>query len=312
MRISGYLLGVLLILSGMVDGRMAKAEQEIHLEQSLVQGFQSVIEKAVREREEKLEARFGLAFKDAELPLEFYWRGDEVFHAASTMKTPVMIEVFRQAEAGRFCLEDTRIISPIFHSLIDDSTFECGGYAYIQNRIGQPETILKLTEQMMVVSDNLATNMLITLCGAENITATARALGAENTSVLRCVQDIKAFDAGLSNTLTARDLVILSEKIETNQAASEASCAEMRRILLAQEYNTMIPALLPEGVKVGHKTGSITGVRNDAGTVYAPFGNYYLAILSDGHQDGDAGVQAIAELSRLIYDELEKLKTPMQ
>ncbi len=271
------------------------------------QDFESRLLAAVQAQEERLGCRIALSFKDQELPLAVEYRGDELFHAASTMKVPVMIEVFRQSEQGRFAMTDTLVVSPVFHSLIDDSTFECGGYEYIESRVGQPETILKLTEQMIVVSDNLATNMLITLCDPKKITATACSLGAENTLVLRCVEDIKAYEAGLSNRITAHDLVVLHESIETNRAASEASCAEMRRILLAQEHNKLIPAKLPEGVRVGHKTGSITGVRHDAGIVYAPFGTYYLTLLSDGLEDGDAGVEAIADLSRLIYDERQKL-----
>lgn len=269
--------------------------------------FRTAVLTAVQAKEKQLNGRIALAFHDKELPLQVEYRGDELFHAASTMKVPVMIEVFRQSEQGHFAMTDTFVISPIFHSLIDDSTFECEGYEYIQSRISQPETILKLTEQMIVVSDNLATNMLITLCNPKKITATARSLGAEKTLVLRCVEDTKAYEAGLSNRITAHDLVVLHAAIETGRAAGEASCAEMRRILLAQEHNDLIPAKLPEGVRVGHKTGSITGVRHDAGIVYAPFGTYYLALLSDGLKDGDAGVEALADLSRLIYDERRKL-----
>lgn len=269
--------------------------------------FRKAVLEAVQAKEAQLGARIALALKDKDHPLEVEHRGDESFHAASTMKVPVMIEVFRQSEQGRFSMTDTLVVSPVFRSIIDDSTFECPGYEYIQSRIGQRETILKLTEQMIVVSDNLATNLLITLCDAKKITATASALGASNTLVLRCVEDTKAYEAGLSNRITARDLVILLEAIEQGRAAEEASCAEMRRILLAQEHNSIIPARLPEGVRVGHKTGSITGVRHDAGIVYAPFGTYYLALLSDGVKDGGAGVEALAELSRLIYDRRQEL-----
>ena len=69
----------------------------------------------------------------------------------------------------------------------------------------------------------------------------------------------------------------------------------------------MIPAKLPGDVRVAHKTGAITGVRHDSGIVYAPFGTWYLAILTDGLKDGDAGIEAVAELSRFIYDERKKL-----
>lgn len=272
-----------------------------------ISDFKAAVLDAVQEKEKQLGCRMALAFKDKDLPIEVEYRGDELFHAASRMKVPVMIEVFRQAEQGRFDLSDTRVVSPVFRSIIDDSTFECPGYEYIQNRIGQPETLRTLTEQMIVISDNLATNMLIVLCDAKKITATAHRLGAGRTLVLRCVEDTQAYEAGMSNRISAHDLAVLCEAIETGRAAGAASCAEMKRILLAQEHNSMIPADLPEGVRVAHKTGSITGVRHDAGIVDAPFGTYYLVILSDGLKDGDAGVKGIAELSRMVYDEREKL-----
>jgi len=269
--------------------------------------FRKTVLVEIAKAEQKLGCRIGLYFKDKDLPLEAGHHADEWFHAASTMKVPVMIEVFRQAEQGRFKMTDTLLVDPIFHSMIDDSTFECEGYQYINSRIGQQETILKLTEQMIDVSDNLATNLLITLCDARKITGTARALGATTTLVLRCVMDIPAFDAGLSNRVSPRDLGILMEAIETNRAAGEESCREMRRILLAQEHREMIPARLPEGVRVAHKTGAIEGIQHDAAIVYAPFGTYYLVLMSDGLTDSKAGIAELARLSRFIYDERAKL-----
>jgi beta-lactamase class A len=270
--------------------------------------FQERILQAVQEKEEQLGCRIGLSFEDSELPLKVEHRADELFHAASTMKVPVMIEVFRQAEQGKFDMMDKIEVDPIFHSMIDDSTFECGGYQYIQSKVGQEETLLKLTEKMIVISDNLASNLLITLCGPRKITATARKLGAEKTLVLRCLMDIPAYEAGLSNRLTPNDLTVLFKAIEEDRAAGEESCEEMRRILLEQEHNNMIPARLPEGVKVGHKTGAIEGVRHDAGTVYWEDGKYYLALLTDQLKDGGKGVEAIADLSKLIHELRVKVK----
>ena len=100
----------------------------------------------------------------------------------------------------------------------------------------------------------------------------------------------------------------LMEAIDRDEAASDDSCAEMRRILLEQKHNDMLPARLPRGVRVAHKTGSITAVRNDTAIVYAPFGTYYLTILTDRLKRPEDGVRAIAELSKLIHDERAKLK----
>jgi len=121
------------------------------------------------------------------------------------------------------------------------------------------------------------------------------------------VQDIPAFEAGLSNRVSPGDLTVLMAAIDQDRAASPKACAEMRRILLAQEHNDMIPANLPSEAKVAHKTGAIEGVRHDTGIVYAPFATYYLTLLCDQLKDDPAGAKAVAELSRFIYDQRESL-----
>jgi hypothetical protein len=161
---------------------------------------------------------------------------------------------------------------------------------------------------MIVVSDNLATNLLLAKVGYRKVNSTMRLLGAQKGFVLRGVQDTPAFEAGLSNRMTAGDLNRLNEAIDRDRAASQESCAAMRDILLRQEFNSGIPARLPAGVKVAHKTGSITGVRHDTGIVYAPFGTWYLTVLTDGLTNEGAGQAAIAELSKFVYDQREAIE----
>jgi beta-lactamase class A len=121
--------------------------------------------------------------------------------------------------------------------------------------------------------------------------------------VLRGVEDSKAYEAGLSNTTTARDLAVLMEAIETDRAASTSSCRLMRDILLRQELNDEIPAGLPPGTPVAHKTGSITGVLHDAAIVY-PRGRepYVLVVLTRGISDERIARSLIADISRLAYE----------
>ena len=276
--------------------------------ESLFEKFKvNVIEK-VKLKELELNCRIGLAFKDKETSFEIEYRANERFHAASTMKLPVMIDVFRQAEAGIFSLDDKIVIDPICKSFLEDTTFECDARGYIKEMLHKEVTIRKVTEEMITVSDNLATNLLIAKCGYRKINSTMRKLGAKTGYVLRGIQDEPAYLAGLSNRMTAHDLNVLNQAIDKNLAASPESCAEMRKILLAQKYNDMIPELLPDDVKVAHKTGSITGVRHDSAIIYADFGTWYLTILTDSLKDGNSGKKAIAELSLIIYEELKNIK----
>ncbi len=161
------------------------------------------------------------------------------------------------------------------------------------------DTLLRL---MITRSSNFATNTLITLVGAEEVTRTMRALGAQRIQVLRGVEDGKAFEKGLNNTTTARDLAIILRAIQEGKAASPAATREMLGILLAQEFNEKIPAGLPPGTRVAHKTGEITAVSHDAAIVY-PAGKkpYVLVVLTRGITEGAKASKLIADLSSIIY-----------
>jgi beta-lactamase class A len=222
------------------------------------------------------------------------------------MKIPVMIEVLRRAQQGAFKLDQPILLINSFRSLADGSPFSLDAKddsdSSLYLRVGQRIPVAELMRLMITRSSNLATNALIELVGAAHVTAGARALGAMRTQVLRGVEDQKAFDAGLINTMTAGDLATLLVEIENGRVLSAASSALMREILLAQEFNDKIPAGLPPGVPVAHKTGEITAVSHDAAIVY-PAGRkpYVLVVLTRGISDGKASAALIADVSRVVY-----------
>ena len=157
------------------------------------------------------------------------------------------------------------------------------------------------------MSSNLATNILIELVGANNVTETMRKIGANDIQVLRGVEDGKAFQQGLNNVVTAYDLMLIYENLVENKFSSESSTNEMLNILLQQKHNSRIPAKLPPEVKVAHKTGSITGVGHDSGIVFLPDGRkYVLVLLSKNVRDEKAVVEAQAEVSKIIYEYVVK------
>ena len=121
--------------------------------------------------------------------------------------------------------------------------------------------------------------------------------------VLRGVEDSKAFAQGLNNVTSARDLSALLLAIERGQAASPGSTREMLDILARQELNTEIPAGLPPGTRVAHKTGWITGVLHDAAIVYPPGRKpYVLVVLTKGIPDRAVARQLIQDISRMVWD----------
>lgn len=251
----------------------------------------------------------GVAFHDLETGDSLYLNADDSFHAASTMKVPVLIELFRRIDAGGLRLDQGILLINKFSSIVDGSPYslnagdDSDSSAYA--RIGKRVPVRELLDRMITRSSNLSTNALIELVGARKVDSTAHALGARNIRVLRGVEDDKAFRAGLNNTTTARDLEGLLETIERGTAASRASCDAMRDVLLRQEFNAEIPAGLPPGTKVAHKTGFITGVRHDAAIVYPPGRKpYVLVVLTRGMRDDTVSRQMIADISRLVWAHL--------
>ena len=248
----------------------------------------------------------GVAFHDLVTGDTLYVNADDSFHAASTMKVPVMIELFRRIDAGTLSLDQRVRLENRFASIVDGSSYalspgdDSDSSAYL--RLDSLVTVRELIDRMITRSSNLATNALIELVGARQANETAHQLGARNIRVLRGVEDDKAFRAGLNNTTTARDLAVLLEAIETGRAASRASCDSMRAILLEQEFNDEIPAGLPPGVKVAHKTGWITGVLHDAALVYPPNARpYVLVVLTRDIPDEKVARALIADISRQVY-----------
>jgi beta-lactamase class A len=252
-------------------------------------------------------AEAAVAFRDLSRSDTVYLNADTRFHAASTMKVPVMIELFRQVDRGQLRLDQRVRVENQFASMVDGSPYTLNAGddsdSLVYQWIGRDVTVHDLLEHMITRSSNLATNTLIKIVGASASNATAHMLGARDIQVLRGVEDGKAFAAGQNNMTTARDLATLMTAIETGVAASRTSTDSMRAVLLRQEFNEAIPAGLPPGTRVAHKTGSITGHMHDAAIVY-PVGRgpYVLVVLTRGIPDEKVAHSLIADVSRLVYD----------
>jgi beta-lactamase class A len=229
------------------------------------------------------------------------------FHAASTMKIPVMLEVLRSVEAGRLALDQEVLLENRFESIVDGSPYSLDAGedsdSLMYRRVGTRVPVRELMERMIVRSSNLATNALIALVGAGRANATAHELGATHIRVLRGVEDGKAFAAGMNNTTTSADLAVLLQRIERNEALSPASARLMKEILLRQEFNGEIPAGVPKGTPVAHKTGSITATLHDAAIVY-PSGRapYVLVVLTRKIPHESTARALIVDVSRLVWE----------
>ena len=272
------------------------------------EGILSAYRKAIEKRIKESQADVAVAFLTLDGKTEYFFRADDSFHAASTMKIPVMIELFHQVKERRLRLTDTVTIRNEFHSIVDNSPFELDpnddSETDLYKAEGETRELGYLCELMITKSSNLATNLLIEKLGVEDIRATVHSLGADGMHVLRGVEDQKAYEQGLNNTTTARGLQVLLTAIAEGKAVDDDSSRAMVTILEKQTFKEGIPAGLPEGTRVAHKTGEITKIHHDAAIVYAPR-PFVLVVLARGISDQKDSATLIADITKMLYQAVE-------
>lgn len=265
------------------------------------------LHKNIQELIENSNGTVAVAFEDLTNGNKLFINEKIQMHAASTMKTPVMIEVFKQASQGLFKLSDSLLIKNEFNSIVDGSPYSMDisddSDDQVYQKINQKMTIRDLVYHMITSSSNLATNILVDRVDAKNVMKTMKEIGAHQIQVLRGVEDNKAYQLGMNNTTDAYDMLLVMKTIALKQVVSETACDEMIEILGDQKFSSKIPALLPPEIIVAHKTGSITAIDHDAAIVYkTPDHPYILVVLTRGIEEHKKAEQLIAKISKLIFD----------
>lgn len=233
--------------------------------------------------------------------------GERWFHAASTMKLPVLLGVFDAVAAGRFDLFSRVHVRNRFVSVQDGRPFrvpsERDANAAVHAARGSMLRVEDLARHMIVTSSNLATNLLVDLVGVDAIRETLARHHLFGVEVHRGVEDEAAWAAGLNNRVTADGLRRLLRAIEEGRAVSEEAAARMLDILRGQEFRRGIPAGLPADAAVAHKTGEMSTVAHDAGIVYPGNGRkpYVLVILTEWAEGTGERQATIAAISKAVY-----------
>jgi len=253
-----------------------------------------------------------VAVHDLETGKEIYINADESFHPASTYKVHVMMEVFRQAQEGILSLDDGLRITNSFTSIADQSRFSLlesdDAEQTLYPRIGESESIAELTRLMIVRSSNLAMNILLEKLGTKNVNDFIRALGIEGVTVIRGIEDNAAYRLGMNNSATACGLTQTMKLIAEGKVVSKEASERMIEIMLGQEFNESIPALLPRPVKVAHKTGWTGDVYHDTGIVFPESRRpYAISIMTRGFEEdkADEAHECMANVSKIVYDQIQ-------
>jgi beta-lactamase class A len=258
-------------------------------------------------------AEVAIAYRDLASGEELFIEADVSFHAASTMKVPVMMEVFHQAEAGKLALEESITLKNEFASIVDGSAYalkpEDDSELTLYKHLGEKRTILELVRPMIVESSNLATNLLVDRVSAAKTTEFVNMLGARGVKVLRGVEDSKAYARGMNNEVTARGLLTLLTKLAERQVVSTRASDTMLAILRDQKFREGIPSGVPAGVVVAHKTGWFPGTYHDVGIV-EPAGRkpFVLVVLTRKIPDEVKAHALVQRIARAAFEHAQSSK----
>jgi beta-lactamase class A len=270
----------------------------------------------------------GISAKHFQTGEEIHLNPDEIFPTASTFKSVLLYELYRQVDQGK--------VDPTKRITIEDRHRVPGSGVIQDLDSGASLTIRDVAMLMITISDNAGTDLIFDLLGKDSIQQAVSDLGMKSTSLplptwgllcglqnldpsdpeltyeklkelLRTTDapwDANAFKETPDNDITTpRDMLRLHEAIEHGEGLSDAGRESVLDILKRQKLSERIPAHLPTGVVCAHKTGSLRGVRNDVGIVYPPDGSSYaLSILVKGAPDGVAGTRLVGDVSKVIYE----------
>lgn len=222
----------------------------------------------------------------------FAYNGDRRFCAASTIKIAIMIEIYRGIDRGERALSDMYVLR--------DPAKTPGSGILLHLHDGITLTLNDLIYLMMSISDNTATNILIEMTGMDRVNATMRELGCVHSTLARPMRGRPAREDEPENWATPTEFAGLIATILEGRAASAASCAAMTAMLEKQQNGRRIARHLParDGLRWGSKTGSLTGVTNDAGFVTTEAGTVILAVFCEHLPDQHTGERTIGEISR--------------
>jgi len=247
-----------------------------------------------------------VALYDYENALGFLHEADRWFHAASLIKAPLLLAVYKLAEEGRLRLDDTLHVRNRFRSLtgkIFRVDANRDGDGEVHRRRGRSMRVRELARAMIVRSSNLATNLLLDYVGLEEAQRVLEQAQLEGIELRRGVEDTAAFEQGINNRVTASGLLRCFRLLCQDGFVRAETREQMIEVLCAQEFNGMIPAHLPHHTRVAHKTGEISTVCHDAGIVFLPKRKpYVLAILTEWPAHIERRQGCVAEISRAVYD----------
>jgi len=238
------------------------------------------LEKAVKQTIQGKTGTWGVYVEDLNTGLRFGINPDLEFVAASTIKVPLVLFLYRQAQDGKLDLNETLAIKP--------EDYESGTGRLQSRPVGSRYTLRELARLALVDSDNVATRMLLRRLGRESFQAYVHELGA-------------FISPDRENVTSPRDMAAFFKAVLAFKKEAPALGGELLDALQHTNFNDRIPALLPPDTPVAHKIGNQVRVVNDAGLVLLTRHPYLISLFTDDVNEGEA-TATLAQISKLVYD----------
>ena len=294
----------------------------------------AALEKTVRGRLDALDAKSALYAKHLATGREIAIRADEPVNTVSVIKIPIMVLAYRDAEAGRLSLDERHVIT---REEMRRGTGILQSFA-----VGLNPTWRDLVTQMIVTSDNTATDILIARLGRERVNQMLDALRYRETRLRMTIgelfrgvweqldpknaslSDREVFERGFPDDAaaparylsyvgdpskwfgrtTAREMSLMLEQLQKGELAGPASTEEMIRILKRQLYFSRLPQRIRFRASVGHKTGDWPPIiGNDVGLIYSDAGPIVVSVFTN--QNRGSFFELEAAIGRIAEDLLD-------
>lgn len=234
----------------------------------------------------------GVAIKNLATDETFLINENLLFPQGSAIKIPILVEVLKQANEGKFKLTDKIKI---------EKKYQVGGSGVLKEfGDGLSElSVYDLAVLMITVSDNTATNILIDLVGMENVNKTLEKLGFKNTKLQRKMIRPDASARGEENLSTPFEAMKFMEMLYKGQIVSK-EISEQAIKILKKEKEANLNKYLPQNIEIANKPGGIEGVTCEWGIVFLPRHPYVIIIMSN-YNLTSAG-ETIAQISKIAYE----------
>jgi len=253
-----------------------------------------MLERKIRDFIKTEKGNIAVVVKDLKTNEEIKINENQIFPSASTIKILIMSELLNRVNQGTLSLDDKIEITPDLMT---------GGDGILKElKPGNKFTLEEIMTLMIIVSDNMATNILINLLGMDNINKTIQALGLKNTKLQRRMMDSEAAKQGKENLITANDLAHVLELIYNGKNVNEKYSRLMLDVLKRQQVRGRLDLYLPEDVLIAHKTGDLDKLEHDAGIVFLPDREYIICVLTNETISNKDGREIIGKISKMVYD----------